>query len=144
MLKFTASNLLETVTMKHAEEIWEKQDGQLCSMSLMKREDKYFWNKFEIHWESNMKIPLSLHSSNSVGVTESAACLFALPSQTAGSPPHENNCVLEKHFQEWKTRVLSLYWGILLIADSYLQISDLCIMLLPLIGESARNSFIHI
>jgi len=68
---------------------------------------------------------------------------FALPSQIAGPQPHENNCVLEKHFQAWKTRIPSLYWGILLIADSYLQISDLCIDLIPLIGESATNSSIH-
>lgn len=49
MLKFTASNLLEAVTMKQTEEIWEEQDGQLCSVSLMRREYKYFRNKFEIH-----------------------------------------------------------------------------------------------
>lgn len=33
--------------------------------------------------------------------------------------------------------------SILFIADSYLQISDLCIMLLPLIDELATNSSIH-
>lgn len=56
-----------------------------------------------------MANPLSLHGDNSVGLAESAAYLFALPSQIAGPPPHENNCVLEKHIQECKTRVLSLY-----------------------------------
>lgn len=50
-----------------------------------------------------MAIPLSLHSDNSVGVAESAAYLFALPSQIAGPPPHENNCALEERFQERKS-----------------------------------------
>lgn len=95
--------------MKQTDKIWEEQDGQLCSVSLVRKKDKYFRNKFEIHQGSNMANPLSLHGDNSVGLAESAAYLFALPSQIAGPPPHENNRVLEKHFQECKTRVLSLY-----------------------------------
>lgn len=39
---------------------WEEQDEQLWLMSLIKKKDKYFKTKLEIHWENNMTIPLSI------------------------------------------------------------------------------------
>lgn len=39
-----------------------------------------------------MTIPLSLHSSNLLGITNSAAYLFVYPSKLAGPVPNEN-CV---------------------------------------------------